>query len=93
VIENFGLYFIFLLFALIIFIMGKALWTAHGKVLFSSHMILPQDFFSSLMLLYSIWSLIFLLLATKDILKAYQEIIIIISAFLSVFLLWWYKKS
>jgi len=93
VLENFCKFLVFLVFGIIIYAMGRSLLVSKNKAEKSAQMLLPHDFFISLMLCFSLWALIFLLYATSKSLGPLKEMVVIISSFLCPFLFWWNKKQ
>jgi hypothetical protein len=93
VIKNLDLTLILLVSSFIIATMTRVLLGAHNKPPAITHMLLPHDFFISLVLSLSLWALLFLIMATKSLLVAYKPMLVIISSILALLLLWWCKNQ
>jgi hypothetical protein len=55
--------------------------------------LLSHDFFISLMFLFTMWIMIFLLYVTQGLIWSQKQIIVIIISFFSVFFIWWWRKQ
>jgi len=55
--------------------------------------LLSHDFFISLMFLFTMWIMIFLLYVTQGLIWSQKQIIVIIISLFSVFFIWWWRKQ
>ncbi len=93
-IQQIFLWMIGLSSALALISMSLSLWSSKNTHRHQalSPMLLPHDFFISIILLFNLWIILLLLLASENLEKTDQQNLILAASILAPGVFWWWKK-